>query len=126
MSEFVYDAAVLVAADRNDRCTWADHKALLEDGHVPLVPAAVVGQVSRSARQVQLRRFLRGCIVVALDEPMAHAAGRLLGTARASDVVDASVVTLAVNRRAAILTGDPDDIERLVAASGVRVPVIGI
>lgn len=126
MSEVVYDAAVLIAADRNDRRVWADHRAILEDGVVPWIPAAVVAQVSRSARQVQLRRFLRGCVVVPLDEPHAHAAGRLLGAARASDVVDATVVTLAVSHHARIVTGDPDDIEGLVAASGTRISVVAI
>jgi hypothetical protein len=27
MTEVVYDAAVLIAADRNDRRIWADHRA---------------------------------------------------------------------------------------------------
>jgi predicted nucleic acid-binding protein len=88
--------------------------------------APVVTQVSRHARQAQLQRFLCGCIIVPLDEASAHAAGRLLGAARASDVVDASVVALAVRHRARIMTGDPDDIERLVAASGIRLSVIAI
>ncbi len=123
MSEVVYDAAVLIAADRNDRRVWSDHKALLESGIVAWGPAAVVAQVSRTARQVQLRRFLRGCIVVPLDEATAHAAGRLLGMTRASDVVDASVVILAINHRARIVTGDGDDIERLVVACGLRLRV---
>jgi len=47
MSTVVYDAAVLVAADRNERRAWAEHKARLELGVVPLVPAPVVAQVSR-------------------------------------------------------------------------------
>ena len=42
MNAVLYDAAILVAADRNDRPTWADHKARLELGLVPLVPAPVV------------------------------------------------------------------------------------
>jgi hypothetical protein len=37
MSAVVYDAAVLVAADRNDRRAWAEHKDRLELGLVPLV-----------------------------------------------------------------------------------------
>src|SRR5438309_831064 len=73
---FVYDAAVLVAADRGVRRIWAEHKSRLRRGARPLVPAAVVAQVSRSARQVQLRRFLDGCIVVPLDADSAHEAGR--------------------------------------------------
>jgi predicted nucleic acid-binding protein len=122
----VYDAAVLVAADRGDRRTWADHKARLELGLVPSVPAPVVAQVSRSPKQAQLRRFLIGCTVVPLDETEAHEAGRLLGKSRTSDVVDAVVVTTAVRHNAVILTGDSEDIQRLVAGSGVDVAVVAV
>ena len=126
MSAFVYDAAVLVAADRNDRQSWADHKARLEIGLVPFVPAPVVAQVSRSPKQAQLRRFLRGCMVVPLVESDAHAAGRLLAATKTADVVDAAVVTVALQNHAIILTSDPDDIERLVRASGRQATVVGI
>jgi hypothetical protein len=120
----VYDAAVLIGADREDRRVWTDHLALLKDGIVPLVPAAVLAQVSRvRSRQVQLARFLRGCIVTPLDEESAHASGRLLGASRTADVVDASVVALAVRSRARIVTGDPEDIEALVTVSGVELEV---
>ena len=110
MSAVVYDAAVLVAADRNERRAWAEHKARLEFGVIPLVPAPVVAQVSRSPQQAQLRRFLTGCAVVPLGESEAHAAGRLLGITRTADVVDAVVVTTALRQRATTLIGDPDDI----------------
>ena len=123
MTAVVYDAAVLVAADRNERRAWAEHKARLELGVVPLVPAPVVAQVSRSPQQAQLRRFLTGCVVVPLGASEAHEAGRLLGMTRTADVVDAVVVTTALRQRAIILTGDPDDIGRLVRASGREVAV---
>ena len=126
MSAVVYDAAVLVAADRNERRAWAEHKARLELGILPLVPAPVVAQVSRSRQQVQLRRFLAGCVVVRLDETEAHEAGRLLGVTKTSDVVDAVVVTTALRQRATILTGDAEDIERLVRASGREVAVVAV
>ena len=126
MRTVVYDAAVLVAADRNDRRAWAEHKARLEFGMIPLVPAPVVAQVSRSPRQAQLRRFLTGCVVVPLGELEAHEAGRLLGIARTADVVDAVVVTLALRRRAMILTSDPADIESLIRASGREVAVVTV
>jgi hypothetical protein len=93
----VYDAGVLVAADRNVRWAWAEHRVRLEMGVVPLVPSNVVAQVSRSPRQAQLRRFLSGCEVHAFDEVRAHRAGALLVRARANDVVDASVVELAID-----------------------------
>ena len=126
MSAVVYDAAVLVAADRNERRAWAEHKARLEFSVIPLVPAPVVAQVSRSPQQAQLRRFLTGCVVVPLGESEAHQAGRLLGMTRTSDVVDAVVVTIALRQRAMILTSDPDDIERLVRASGREVAVVTV
>src|SRR5947207_15965294 len=126
MSAVVYDAAVLVAADRNERRAWAEHKARLELGVVPLVPAPVLAQVSRSSQQAQLRRFLAGCVVMSLGEAEAHEAGRLLGRTKTSDVVDAVVVTTALRRKATILTSDPDDMERLVRASGREVPVVAI
>src|SRR5690349_1852076 len=111
MSTVVYDAAVLVAADRNERRAWAEHKARLEVGLLPVVPAPVVAQVSRSPQQAQLRRFLTGCVVVPLGETEAHEAGRLLGVSKTSDVVDAVVVTTALRQKASVLTGDPEDIE---------------
>ena len=126
MSGVLYDAAVLVAADRNDRRTWAEHKARLELGVIPLVPAPVVAQVSRSPQQAQLRRFLTGCMVVPLGESEAHEAGRLLGMTRTADVVVAVVVTIALRQRAMILTGDPDDIKRLVRASRREVLVVSM
>jgi predicted nucleic acid-binding protein len=126
MSSVVYDAAVLVATDRNERRAWAEHKARLELGVVPLVPAPVVAQVSRSPQQAQLRRFLAGCVVVPLGEAEAHEAGRLLGMTKTTDVVDAVVVTTALRQKATILTSDLDDIERIVRAAGREVPVVGI
>ena len=126
MSAVVYDAGVLVAADKNERRAWAEHKVRLELGIVPFVPAPVVAQVSRSPQQAQLRRFLTGCVIAPLGETEAHEAGRLLGIAKTSDVVDAVVVTTAVRQKATILTGDPDDIGRLVRASGREVDVVGI
>jgi predicted nucleic acid-binding protein len=126
MSKFVYDAAVLVAADRSDRRIWAEHRIRLEHGALPLVPAPVVAQVSRSRQQVQLRRFLAGCVVASLGESEAHEAGRLLARTKTADVVDAVVVTTALRNSAAILTSDTKDIARLVAASGGEIDVIAV
>ena len=98
----------------------------MELGVIPSVPAPVVAQVSRSPQQAQLRRFLTGCVVVPLGESEAHEAGRLLGMTRTADVVDAVVVTIALRQKAMILTSDPDDIERLVRASGREAAVVTV
>ena len=126
MSAVVYDAAVLVAADRNERKAWAEHKVRLELGVIPIVPAPVVVQASRSPQQAQLRRFLTGCVVTPLGETEAHEAGRLLSMTKTADVVDAVVVTTAIRHKATILTSDSDDMERLVPASGREVTVAAI
>ena len=109
----VYDAGVLVAAERDDRSVWAEHRIRLEAGVVPTTTAPVVAQVSRSARQVQLRRFLRGCEIAAFSPQQADEVGELLGKAGASDVVDAHVVVIAAATGSPVLTSDPDDLRRL-------------
>jgi predicted nucleic acid-binding protein len=124
MKPVVYDAGVLIAADRGLRSVWAEHRVRLEAGLVPLVPSPVVAQASRSPQQAQMRRLLRGCEVVPLDEAAAHAAGALLGKARTKDVVDASVAVLAVGRGADVVTDDGDDIERLLSVARARVSII--
>ena len=88
------------------------------------VPAPVVAQVSRSARQVQLRRLLRGCAVLPLDDRLAHDVGRLLGRSGTTDIVDATVVTMAIAAQAQVVTGDLDDISRLARTAGARLDII--
>ncbi len=124
MSGVVYDAGALVAAERNDRSLWADHRVRLEAGVVPAVPAPVVAQVSRSPRQAQLRRLLRGCEILALDESTAHAVGRLLGRSGTADIVDATVVTVAIATHARVVTSDGEDMSRLANAAGARLVII--
>lgn len=126
MTSVVYDAGALVAAERNDRRMWAEHRVRLELGLSVAVPAPVVAQVSRSPRQVQLRRLLAGCEVVEFDEASAHATGRLLASSKTNDVVDATVVELATRRRAAIVTADLHDLSRLASAAGARLRIIEI
>ncbi len=124
MNPAVYDAGALIAADRSERVIWAEHRVRLEADVIPSVPAPVVAQVSRSSRQAQLRRFLRGCDIAAFAEPDAHAAGRLLSRSKTSDIVDAAVVILAVAHAAEIVTADRDDITRLVIAARASLPIV--
>lgn len=120
----VYDAGMLVAAERNERPAWADHRARLELGVVPLTTAPVVAQVSRSPRQAQLRRFLRGCQVEPLGRERAHEVGELLARSGTTDVVDAHVVlTAAATDRSIIWTSDPDDLGRLAAQLPMRLEI---
>jgi hypothetical protein len=120
----VYDAGALVAADRNERSVWAEHRVRLEAGVIACVPAPVIAQVSRSGRQAQLRRFLRGCDVADFGEVDAHATGRLLARSKTNDIVDAAVVVLATDRAAEIVTADRADIAHLLAAARISLPIV--
>ncbi len=109
----MYDAGVLIAAERNDRNVWAEHRVRLEAGVLPLTTAPVVAQVSRSSQQAQLRRFLNGCLVAAFQPHEAHIVGALLRRSRTSDVVDAHVVLAAASHDATVITSDIDDLTHL-------------
>jgi len=124
MKPVVYDAGVLIAGDRSERRTWAEHRIRLEAGVIPLVPAPVVAQVSRSSKQAQMRRLLRGCEVVPFDEAAAHTAGSLLGKTRTRDVVDASVAVLSIRYGANIVSDDPHDIQRLLSEARSKVSIL--
>ena len=78
----------------------------------------VVAQVWRNgARQARLALLLRGVAEVEFDHIRARRVGTLLGVAGMSDVVDGSIVDVAMDGDE-ILTSDPDDIVALAIASG--------
>lgn len=126
MRAVVYDTAVLIAADRGQRRTWAEHRVRLEAGIIPLVPSPVLAQASRSPKQAQMRRLLRGCEIAPFDEEAAHAAGALLGKARTQDVVDGSLVVLSIRRGADIVSADAKDISRLLSAARAKVAILDV
>jgi hypothetical protein len=120
----VLDSGAFVALERNERPMWIRLKAALARGDVPVTHAGVLGQVWRGGpRQARLSQALGGIDVIALDEPLGRAAGRLLGAAGMSDVIDAAVVLLASDGDE-IVTADRADIETLATASGRHVELI--
>src|SRR5689334_18912768 len=112
----VLDAGALIALDRGDKRMIALLQRALTQGRAFRVPAGVVGQAWRDGRlQVTLARFLRSeeVEIVPLDEHLARACGELCAAANLPDVIDASVVILARERRAPIVTSDPNNLRRL-------------
>jgi hypothetical protein len=112
----------LIALERGDKWIIALLQRALSQNRSFRVPAGVVGQVWRNGRvQVALARFLRSedVEIVPLDEQLARSCGELCGVARASDVVDASVVIIARQRQDVIVTSDPDDMRRLDPAAQI-------
>ena len=121
MQGLTYDTGALIAAERNDRRTWQLHNDAISHGAKPTIPAGVLAQAWRGGPQPLLSRFLKGCRIEVLDEPLA----RLVGTASrrhgVADVVDVSVVLGAQRRGDTIVTGDRRDVG--VLAGSLRVPV---
>lgn len=110
------DAGALIALDRGDKRLIALLTRALAQRLKIRVPSGVVGQAWRDGRvHLALARFLRieEVEISPLDEQLARACGELCGATDTSDIIDASVVILARQRRDHIITSDPHDIRRL-------------
>jgi hypothetical protein len=62
MNGATYDTGALIAADRNDRRTWALHAGFLALEVSPIVPTTVLAEAWQGGpRQASLARFLALC-----------------------------------------------------------------
>lgn len=110
------DAGALIALDRDDRRVVVLLARAAEVGARMTVPATALAQaLRRPARQVRLARLLRQPTtdIAPLDGPDATSVGILLAASRTADIADAHVVVRARRARQAIVTSDPDDLQRL-------------
>jgi hypothetical protein len=118
----VLHTGALIALERGDKRVIALLHRALAQGRAFRVPSGVVGQAWRNGRvQVTLARFLRSqeVEIVPLDDQLARSCGELCGAASTSDVINASVVIVARERRDLIVTSDPGDIRRLDPAAPI-------
>ncbi len=118
----VLDAGALIALDRGNKRMIALLDRALAQGRTFRVPSAVVGQAWRDGRvQVALARFLKieEVEIVPLDYQLARSCGELCAATNSPDVIDASVVILARERRDPIVTSDPNDLRRLDPAAQI-------
>lgn len=124
----VLDAGALLEAEADPNSTvWSLCRDENKAGRQPAVPATVVAQVwRRGPAQALVARVLKLCEVVDIDERTAKRTGRLLGLSRTSDVVDATVALIAMERGATVVTSDPGDIGKIVDAVNGRVPLITV
>lgn len=118
----VLDAGALMALDRGDRDVWSLLAETHRAGQRPVVPAPVIAQAWRGgARQARLATVLSGADLIAADGRVSRRAGELLARAGTSDVLDALVALAAQDRPGhEVLTSDPEDINRLLEALGIR------
>ncbi len=117
----ILDAGFLISVDRGEHTAREFLTAALAHDTPLTTTHPVVAQVWRDgARQARLARFLQSVVVVAFDD--GTEVGNLLARAGTSDVVDAHLVVVAVQRSEPILTGDIHDLESLTSALNERRP----
>jgi hypothetical protein len=111
----ILDAGVLIAAERDDALARS-YFATADRLDIALhTSEAVVAQVWRGgARQVHLGRVLRTVECHPLDD--GRAVGRILRDSGTTDVVDAHLGLLVQRLGDDILTGDVDDLTRVMTA----------
>lgn len=114
----ILDSGAVIALSRAEQRARAFLERAQELGVPVEIPVVVVAETVRGGpRDAPVDRVLEAVGMVP-EARLAHArtAGRLLGAARSTDTVDALVVAHAVEAGGAqVLTGDPDDLERLAA-----------
>jgi len=119
----ILDAGFLVSVDRGERSAQEFLTAALVHETPLTTTHPVVAQVWRNGtRQARLARFLQSVVIVALDN--GPEVGKLLARSGTSDVVDAHLVVVAVQRSEPVLTGDVDDLKLLVDALPDRRPPV--
>ena len=123
----ILDAGALVAIERGEREVIALIKRERMAGRAPLSHGGIVGQVWRggTGRQARLAALLPGVEILPLDAALGRRAGALLARTRTSDVIDAALALLAQDGDE-LLTSEPTDLRKLVAAIGVHVDVITV
>jgi predicted nucleic acid-binding protein len=114
----VLDTGALIALERLDQDLWQRLRFIRRRRGYVVVPAGVLAEAWRGGpRSASLAQLLDICEVDPLDEERAREIGVRLGDRNARNVVDAHVVCCALERRAAIATSDPRDIESLTGAN---------
>lgn len=120
MAALVFDSGALIAIERGDRKVAALLATAVKSGADAVTSTACVARVWRDpARQARLTRTLTGFVEHDLDRTRARVCGVLLARSETSDIADAAVSLLA-NDGDTILTSDPQDLERLLDATGTR------
>ncbi len=101
----VYGPAALQAAARGDRLVWALHRAALDQGFVPVVPAVVVLDAVRVVGDdPHLARFLLGTEIEPLDGTHAFDLGVVAHAAGTDSPATIAVVECAARRTVAAVT----------------------
>ena len=96
MRAIVYDTGALLAAERRNPDFLALHDELTSAHIRPIVPVVVLAQAWRGGPQHQISRVRKGCDILPDDQRTGRAAGVACAASGTADVVDAIVITTAV------------------------------
>lgn len=119
----VLDAGALIAYEDGDPTVRAFLERASRTGVDVRTTTGAVAQVWRNgARQARLTLLLQGLLEVELTPEWARRVGTLLGRAGRRDVLDGSIIDVAVDGDE-ILTNDLDDITVLAQHSGKNLTV---
>src|SRR4051812_5561498 len=119
------DAGALIAAEKRSARFWAIWKERQDRRLRVTLPTVVLAQVWRGNSPI-IARIQHACRLEFFDTIQARKVGELLAKSRTADIVDAVVVLGAADREDTIVTSDREDIERLVAASGIAVKILDV
>ncbi len=123
MAALIFDTGGLIALERGNRVATVMLDVAIADEIEVLTSSACIAEVWRDPpRQARLSRALRGVLERPLDEQRARSCGLLLARSETDDIADAAVALLA-GEQDTILTSDPQDIKRLLAAAGTSARV---
>ena len=89
-------------------------EALRRGGSI-CIPAGVVAQAWRGARQVRLARLIRSrdVDIAVMTLSVARTVGQMCADSGHADIVDVHVALCAREREHAVVTSDPDDLGRI-------------
>jgi hypothetical protein len=124
MSQLILDAGAFIAFEKGDPHVRARLAAARRLGMDVVTTAPVIGQVWRDGRrQALLAKLVAATNVLAPNVTAAKRAGELLGDTKHDDIVDALLAELA-RAGDTVVTSDPDDLERLLAAKRVKATIV--
>lgn len=114
MAGLTLDTGALIDFERSRRRVMT-HLAHAERRGLQLtVPTVVIAEAWRGgSRSARIANLLGACVVEALLEPVARAAGEAMATLGSAGVVDAIVMASAAQRGDRVLTSDFEDLDRL-------------
>lgn len=119
----ILDSGAVIAWSRGEARPRALLERALELGVDVRIPIAVLAETLRGGpRDAPIHRVRNAVDVFPADERIGRLAGALLGRAGGRNTVDALVAAEAVAARADVLTGDADDLRKLLAEH----PAIGV